>query len=98
MPLPPHGDLGESLNCPARHAKLAGWWIAAAGEQMTDGKRVDRSRHMDDCGARADEALEAARNMPPGPERNDALKKAGELRNAADVDGPVFARRGRPPR
>ena len=46
----------------------------------------------------ADEALQAARDMPPGPERVEALKAAGRLRNVADVDGPIFARRGRPPK
>jgi len=37
-----------------------------------------------DFGADADEALEAAREMPPGPERIEALKAAGMLKNAAD--------------
>ena len=32
----------------------------------------------------ADEALQAARDMPPGPERIEALKAAGMLKNAAD--------------
>ena len=47
--------------------------------------------------AHADDALDAARSMPPGPERIEALKAAGMLRNAADVYGIIFARRGRPP-
>jgi len=46
--------------------------------------------------AAADEALAAARDMPPGPERVEALKAAGMLRKAADVFGVVFANRGRP--
>jgi hypothetical protein len=33
---------------------------------------------------------------PPGPERIEALKAAGMLRNAADVFGVIFAKRGRP--
>jgi hypothetical protein len=49
-----------------------------------------------DFGADADEALEAAREMPPGPERIEALKAAGMLRNAADVFGVTFTKRGRP--
>jgi hypothetical protein len=49
-----------------------------------------------DFGADADEALEAARSMPPGPERVEALKAAGMLRKAADVFGVIFAKRGRP--
>lgn len=50
-----------------------------------------------DFEADADEALAAARKMPPGPERIEALKAAGKLRNAADVYGIIFAKRGRPP-
>lgn len=52
--------------------------------------------HSYDFEAGADEALAAARNMAPGPERIEALKAAGKLRNAADVYGIIFARRGRP--
>jgi hypothetical protein len=44
----------------------------------------------------AADALELARQMPPGPERNEALKLAGQLRCAADARGLVFAKRGRP--
>jgi hypothetical protein len=49
-----------------------------------------------DFEADADEALQAARNMPPGLNRIEALKVAGRLRNAADVYGLIFAKRGRP--
>ena len=48
--------------------------------------------------AEADEALEQARSMPPGPERVAALKKAGLLRYVADLSEIVFARKGRPPK
>jgi hypothetical protein len=41
-------------------------------------------------------ALEEARALPPGPERTEAMKKAGILRNAADLRGVFFAKRGRP--
>jgi hypothetical protein len=41
-------------------------------------------------------ALEEARRMPAGPERTEAMKKAGILRNAADSQGVFFAKRGRP--
>ena len=34
---------------------------------------------------RADRAIELARNMPPGSARNDAMKKAGVLRQMADL-------------
>lgn len=50
-----------------------------------------------DLNAEADEALDAARSMPNGPEKNEALKKAGMLRKAADdAAGIAFAKRGRP--
>jgi hypothetical protein len=38
-----------------------------------------------DWHARADEALEKARRMKPGPARSLALKKAGQLQVAADL-------------
>jgi hypothetical protein len=41
-------------------------------------------------------ALEQARAMAPGPERTEAMKRAGILRNAADLQGLFFAKRGRP--
>jgi hypothetical protein len=43
-------------------------------------------------------ALEEARALPPGPDRTEAMKRAGILRNAADLQGLFFARRGRPPK
>ncbi len=48
--------------------------------------------------AEADEALEAARSMAPGPAKTEALKKAGLLRKALDANGISFAKRGRPPK
>jgi hypothetical protein len=46
--------------------------------------------------ARAMDALEEARQMPPGARRIQALKQAGLLRHAADSQGLIFAKRGRP--
>jgi hypothetical protein len=43
----------------------------------------------------ADDGLTAARAMPPGPERVEALKKAAQMRNATDVYGLIFAERDR---
>ena len=57
-----------------------------------------RSTGRYDWGTLAVDALELARLMPPGPERNEALKLAGLLRCAADGRGLVFAKRGRPPK
>jgi hypothetical protein len=61
-------------------------------------KRIQPSHDDPDWDAKAIEALEAARSMPPGKEKSEALKKAGMLRNAADTRGVFFARRGRPPK
>ena len=49
-----------------------------------------------DLDAEAVMALEEARAMLPGPERAEAMKRAGILRNAADLRGLFFAKRGRP--
>ena len=49
-----------------------------------------------DLDAAAQIALEKARKMKPGPERTEAMKRAGILRNAADLQGLFFAKRGRP--
>jgi hypothetical protein len=49
-----------------------------------------------DLEAEALAALEEARTMPPGPQRNEAMKQAGILRNAPDLQGIFFAKRGRP--
>jgi hypothetical protein len=56
------------------------------------GSVVDRY----DRDAQAAEALDKARGMPQGPERNAALKQASLLRVAADATGLVFPTRGRP--
>jgi hypothetical protein len=61
-------------------------------------KRMESSKNAIDWDAKAIEALEAARLMPPGPAKSEALKKAGMLRNAADIHGLFFAKRGRPPK
>jgi hypothetical protein len=60
---------------------------------------IGASLHLDpDLDAAAQEALEAARALPPGPEKVEALKRAGLLRKAADARGIAFAKRGRPPK
>jgi hypothetical protein len=49
-----------------------------------------------DLEAEALSALEQARSMEPSPQRTEAMKRAGILRNAADLQGLFFAKRGRP--
>ena len=63
---------------------------------MPEEKKVRRPEL--DLDAEALAALEEARAMPHGPGRTEAMKKAGFLRNAADLQGISFARRGRPPK
>jgi hypothetical protein len=46
--------------------------------------------------ARATDALEQARGMPPGSQRIQALKQAGLLRHAADSQGLNFSKPGGP--
>jgi hypothetical protein len=58
-------------------------------------ERNDRRAKVD-LDAEALAALDEARAMPHGPERTEALKKAGILRKAADLQGISFAKRGRP--
>jgi hypothetical protein len=58
------------------------------------GKDTDRV----DLDAQAQVALDEARAMPPGAQKMKALRKAGALRNAADIGGFHFAKRGRPPK
>jgi hypothetical protein len=49
-----------------------------------------------DLEAEALSALERARALPPGVARTEAMKQAGILRNALDLQGISFAKRGRP--
>jgi hypothetical protein len=62
-------------------------------KQQAQPSPEDHSQH-----AEALEALECARAMPPGPQRIEALKKAGLLRRAVDSEDLTFAKRGRPRR
>jgi hypothetical protein len=62
---------------------------------VKDGRLVPKSPKPD-LEAEALEALEKARALPQGPERAEALKKAGALQNIANSQGISFAKRGRP--
>src|SRR5258708_7540281 len=61
---------------------------------MSEDKQNPRSKL--DLEAEAMAALDEARRMPAGPERTEAMKRAGILRNAADLQGGIFANSGRP--
>jgi hypothetical protein len=60
--------------------------------------KKDQTRPRQDLQMEALVALEQARAMPHGPARSEALKRAGILQNAADMQGMLFAKRGRPPK
>jgi hypothetical protein len=70
-------------------------------DDVTYGKK-DMSDRKDqthrDLEADALMALEQARKLKPGPKRAAAMKRAGSLRHAADLQGIFFAQRGRPPK
>ena len=51
-----------------------------------------------DLDADARLALSKARAMQPGPERSQAMKEAGILRNESAKRGIVWPRLGRPPK
>ena len=59
-------------------------------------KETQRVPNRLDWDIRAADALELARQMPPGRERSEALKLASLLRCTADARGLIFAKRGRP--
>jgi hypothetical protein len=61
---------------------------------MAQEKDVQRPELDLDAESRA--ALEEARAMPHGPERAQAMKKAGNLRNAAHLLSIAYSKRGRP--
>jgi hypothetical protein len=61
-------------------------------------RKIKDPRPKLDLETEALSALETARAMEPGPERTEAMKRAGILRNAADLTGFLFATRGRPPK
>ena len=63
--------------------------------EVNDGRLVQKPAKID-LEAEALEALEKARALPHGPERTEALKKAGALQNAVNSQGIAFAKRGRP--
>jgi hypothetical protein len=63
---------------------------------MSQDRKNPRSKF--DLEAEALAALEKARRMQAGPERTEAMKKAGILRNAADPQRTISAKRGKPPK
>jgi len=65
--------------------------LAAFSSEIRMAKRPYQDYDLDE---RAQTALEEARALPPGPEKAQALRKAGILRNAAEKRVTLFAKRG----
>jgi hypothetical protein len=63
---------------------------------QSDGSKALPPGNASNWSALADEALEEARQLPPGAARSEAMKRAGKLRNTADGYGLVFSPKGRP--
>jgi hypothetical protein len=55
-------------------------------------KRTQGNIDRHDWDARASDALENAKKLPPGSKRIEAIKKAGQLRIAADMKDLLMAR------
>jgi hypothetical protein len=60
-------------------------------------KRTPSSPGNRDLTAKAVEALVEAQNLPPGPERAQARKKAEKLRHAGDTYNYLFSDELKPP-
>jgi len=67
-----------------------------ANKDLASKALVNKDRAQHDLDADALMALEQARKLEPGPERAEAMKRAGILRYAADLRGLFFPKRGRP--
>jgi hypothetical protein len=61
-------------------------------------RNIGRTADKHDWHARAAEALEQARRLKPGVERNEALKKAVQLQTAADMTGYLKSKELRAPK
>jgi hypothetical protein len=59
-------------------------------DDMTELTRNDLDSH--DWAARAAEALAQAKKLPPGSKRSEAIRKAGQLRIAADMKNWLMAK------
>ena len=58
------------------------------------GRPIKNPKPKRDLEADAQAALELARAMLPGPARTEAMKRAGILRNAVDLQRLFFTKRG----
>jgi hypothetical protein len=58
---------------------------------MTEPMRNDPDRH--DWAARAADALAEAKKLPPGLKRAEAVRRAGQLRVAADMRNWLIVKR-----
>jgi hypothetical protein len=64
---------------------------------MSSKRNPTPPRGNPDFDAKAIEAFEEAQGMPPGAQRTEALKKARQLRIAAETYGYLFSNELKPP-
>jgi hypothetical protein len=86
--------VGDRTDAAENFGLKFGSWARASSMRKDSEHSPDRH----DWFARAAEALQKARKMKPGVERNEALKKAGQLQSAADMMGYLKSRELRPPK
>jgi hypothetical protein len=65
-------------------------WFARTRDEAMKNTHNNIDRH--DWDARASEALENAKKLSPGSKRIEAIKKAGQLRIAADMKDLLMAK------
>jgi hypothetical protein len=69
-----------------------GFWVNLAPTWERDMKQTRSNIDSHDWGARASEALAQAKKLPPGSKRSEAIRKAGQLRAAADMKNWLIAK------
>ena len=87
---------GTGTDCASNPALCGTITNVSSWTYGTMSKETQRSPDRLDWDIRVADALELARQMPPGRERSEALKLASLLRCTADARGLIFAKRGRP--
>jgi hypothetical protein len=68
----------------------AAWERQIKDDDMTEVTRNNPDSH--DWAARASTALAQAKKLPPGSKRSEAIRKAGQLRVAADMKNWLMAK------
>src|ERR1700722_10176951 len=83
LPHPHNGYLERSDGIQRERLAFGRASFAALGGKNMNPTRNNIDRH--DWDARASDALANAKKLPPGSKRTEAIRKAGQLRIAADM-------------